>query len=131
MSPLRAGLRRETSSLLPITCKPPRLVVRYNVRMSETQTSANYTYIDLDDPPSWWARLLLGILVLLMAAVIIAPWFMDLGETDTAPAQANSIQSGGTLCRPNTDGLPNLLNPSIGSWTRLCEWFIEPELDNP
>lgn len=99
--------------------------------MSETQSSANYTYIDLDDAPSWWARLLLGVMGLLMAAVIIAPSFVDFGEADAPPTQTNTIQSGGTLCRPNTDGLPNLLNPSIGSWTRLCEWFIEPELDNP
>lgn len=99
--------------------------------MSETQTPANYTYIDLDDPPSWWARLFLGVMGLLMAAVIIAPWFVDLGEVGAPSTSTGSIQSGGTLCRPNTDGLPELLNPSIGSWTRLCEWFIEPELDNP
>ncbi|MCO5215577.1 MAG: hypothetical protein M9953_04795 [Thermomicrobiales bacterium] len=99
--------------------------------MSESQTPASYTYIDLDDPPSWWSTVLLALLGLVMAAVIIAPWFVDLGDDDTLPQAANTLQTGGTLCRPNTDGLPNLLNPSIGSWTRLCEWFIEPELSNP
>lgn len=93
----------------------------------QSPATNNHVYIDLDDPPQWWMPILSAVLVLLMVAVIVAPWFVDLDDDE---ATNTPLPGTSSLCRPNTQDLPAVFNPSVSTWTRLCEWFIAPETEN-
>lgn len=96
---------------------------RYTNAMSEQPTD-DHDYIDLDDPPHWWAPVLSALTILLLVAVIIAPWFVSIGDEEPVPTP---MPGTNTLCRPNFADLPSLFNPTVYTWSRLCEWFIAPE----
>lgn len=86
-------------------------------------------YIDLDEPVPWWSTLVGVVAIVLIALVLIAPWVISL-EDDQPNTVANStLQNTSTVCRPDSSGLPNILDPSVASWSRFCEWFIAPELN--
>lgn len=92
-------------------------------------TSESYVYIDLDQPTPWWGTLVGFIAVALIASVLIAPWVIDLGDDQTDTVTNSSLQNTSSLCRPDSSGLPGVLDPTVASWSRFCEWFIAPEID--
>lgn len=88
--------------------------------------------IELDDPtPRWfrWGAILVAVVI---AALVIAPWLIDVDtSTDADASQTQQVQSSGyaPVCRPRLD-FPSFAEPAasvaIPSWMRLCDWFAEP-----
>ncbi len=94
-------------------------------------TQQDFVYIDLDDPSPWWASTVVAVAIALIVAVLIAPWMIDWDEGATSPVTAGTLESTSSVCRPNSTGLPSFLDPTVASWNRFCEWFVEPGTDNP
>lgn len=83
-------------------------------------------YIDLDDRRPWWMSLVGIVAVVVIAAVLVAPWVLDLGVDESDKIVSNTFQNSGSVCRPDASGLPTILDPTVDSWSRFCEWFIAP-----
>lgn len=96
-------------------------------------TMDNLKYIDLDDPRSLWATLFGALAIIVIIAVLIAPWTIDWSsdDSDSVVTSATTRQSTGSVCRPDASGLPTWVNPTVASWGRFCDWFIAPEIESP
>ncbi len=92
-------------------------------------TSEEYVYIDLDQPTHWWGTLVGLIAATLIVGVLIAPWVIDLNDGQPDTVANSTLQSTGSICRPNANGLPGVFDPTVASWSRFCEWFIAPEIN--
>ncbi len=90
-----------------------------------------FVYIDLDTPSPWWASVAGAVAVILIAAVLVAPWAIDWSDETPHQVANSTLQRSGSLCRPNSAGLPGVFDPTVASWSRFCEWFINPESDTP
>lgn len=90
-----------------------------------------FVYIDLDEPSPWWASMVGVVAVALIVAVLVAPWMIDWEDDSTAHVADGTLQGTSSVCRPNSAGLPTFLNPTVASWNRFCEWFVEPGADSP
>lgn len=90
------------------------------------QKPDDYVYIDLDEPRKWWSSLVGLVAIILIATILVAPWMIDLGTDQPDQVANNALQSSGSICRPDSSGLPQLLDPTVASWGRFCEWFIDP-----
>lgn len=88
-------------------------------------------YIDLDEPTPWWASVVVAIAIVLTASVLVAPWVVNLDDDQQTTVANSTLQNTSSVCRPDADGLPSLLDPTVASWSRFCEWFIAPELAPP
>ena len=97
---------------------------------SQTKTD-DFVYIDLDAPSPWWASVAAAAAAILIVAVLIAPWAIDWDSESPGQVANNTLQNSGTLCRPNSSGLPGVFDPTVASWNRFCEWFINPDTDTP
>lgn len=94
-------------------------------------THDEYIYIDLDDPTPWWWLIATVIAAVLIVAVLIAPWVIELDNTSPEPASATApLQNATSICRPDSSGVPDVFDSSLASWNRFCEWFIAPELED-
>ncbi len=93
--------------------------------------SEEFVYIDLDAPSPWWASVVGTAAAILIVAVLIAPWAINWNDESPDQVANNALQTTGTLCRPNSGGLPGFFDPTVASWNRFCEWFIEPGTDTP
>lgn len=101
--------------------------------MPQRQTNGTtdvYNYIDLDDPPRWWMSLLGVGAATLMIAVIIAPWFVNFDFGGNESNSAANLEPTNTICQPDTSGLPDLLDPTLASWGRMCDWFLFPDAED-
>lgn len=83
-------------------------------------------YIDLDEPRRWWTTLFGMIAVVVILAVLIGPWMIDLDGSEQENLANNTLQNSGSVCRPDSNGVPSFLDPTVASWSRFCEWFITP-----
>lgn len=93
--------------------------------------------IDLDDPAPRWFRCCGVIGALLVVALLILPWTIDVDPAEDATANGNQqgqvqMQSSSgyaAVCQPRLD-FPAFAEPAISmampSWMRLCDWFVEP-----
>lgn len=91
----------------------------------------DFVYIDLDEPSPWWASTVAVVAVALIVVVLIAPWMIDWDDGPTSQVAAGTLQGTSSVCRPNSVGLPSFLDPTVASWNRFCEWFVEPGGDTP
>lgn len=91
-------------------------------------TSEEFVYIDLDQPTPWWGTLVGIIAVAFIIAVLIAPWLIQLDDGQQDLVANSSLQNTNSVCRPDSDGLPGVFDPTVASWSRFCEWFIAPEI---
>jgi hypothetical protein len=94
-------------------------------------TQQEFVYIDLDDPSPWWASTVGVVAVALIVAVLVAPWMIDWEDGSTSQVAAGTLEGTSSVCRPNSTGLPSFLDPTVASWNRFCEWFVEPGADTP
>lgn len=92
-------------------------------------TSEDYVYIDLDQPAPWWGTLVGIIAVVFIAAVLIAPWMIELDDAQPDMVANSTFQNTNSVCRPDSGGLPGIFDPTVASWSRFCEWFIAPEVN--
>lgn len=83
-------------------------------------------YIDLDDRHHWWMSIVGIVAAVVIVAILAAPWVVDLGGDNSDEIVTNTLQNSGSVCRPDSSGLPTILNPTVDSWSRFCEWFIAP-----
>ena len=98
-------------------------------RVESGTTSEDYVYIDLDQPTPWWGTLVGVVAMSLIVAVLIAPWLINLDDGQQQDLVANgTLQNTSSVCRPDSDGLPGIFDPTVASWSRFCEWFIAPEM---
>lgn len=88
--------------------------------------------IELDEPTPRWFRYCAIVITLVIVALVIAPWVIDVDEpTDVDASQTRQTQSTGyaPVCQPTLD-IPSFAAPAasvaIPSWMRLCDWFAEP-----
>lgn len=93
--------------------------------------------IDLDDPVPRWLRYSAVAGAMLIAALLLLPWTIDVDTTGdanttrTQPGQAQMQSTAGyaAICEPRID-FPSFAEPAISmampSWMRLCDWFAEP-----
>lgn len=94
---------------------------------STTQTTTDeYVYIDLDERNQWWIPIAIVIAATLVIAVLVAPWAIDLDSNQSDAPGNTTVQANSTICRPDSTGVPALFDPTLDSWSRLCEWFIAP-----
>lgn len=91
----------------------------------QQSADTEFNWIELDDRPPKWGSLAALLAVIAILIVLVAPWMVQLNTEDSAMV-ASPERATTSVCRPETDGLPRFLNPSIASWNRFCEWFIEP-----
>lgn len=98
-------------------------------RSESGTTSSDYVYIDLDTPTPWWGTLVGMIAVALIVAVLVAPWVIELDDGQPDVVANGTLQTTGSLCRPDSNGLPGIFDPTVASWSRFCEWFIAPEIN--
>lgn len=89
-----------------------------------------YDYIDLDEPTRWWSSLIGLVVIVLIAAVLVAPWVIELDDGTPANIPNPAVQNSTSICRPDSSGLPGIFDPSVASWGRFCEWFIDPPTNN-
>lgn len=101
------------------------------VQGSPNSAQQEFVYIDLDDPSPWWVSVVGAVAVAIIVAVLIAPWMIDWDDDSTAEVAAGTLQGTSSVCRPNSVGLPAFLDPSLASWNRFCEWFVEPNTESP
>lgn len=94
-------------------------------------TTEDYVYIDLDRPSHWWSSLIGAIAIVLIVGVLVAPWAIDWSDPSPTDVSGNGLQGSGGVCRPDNSGLPGFFDPSLASWSRFCDWFIEPDTDSP
>lgn len=99
--------------------------------MAQEITTEECVYIDLDEPTPWWASLVGIVAVVLIAGVLVAPWVIDIGNEPPDQIANNTLQSSSNVCRPNSEGVPGFFDPTMASWNRFCEWFIDPGNDAP
>lgn len=99
--------------------------------VKSSKSKDEYVYIDLDDPSRWWQTLIGVIAVVLIATVLVAPWAIDLDDDQPEVVANATLQNTGSVCRPNASGLPSIFDPSVASWSRFCEWFIDPQVNPP
>lgn len=95
------------------------------------QSKEEFVYIDLDDPSRWWQTLIGAIVVVLIAGVLVAPWLIDLDNSQPNAVANAALQNTSSICRPNASGLPSVFDPTVASWSRFCEWFIDPQINQP
>lgn len=95
------------------------------------QAAEEYVYIDLDEPTRWWSALVGVIVIALIASVLVAPWVIELDDDQQENVANQTLQNTSTLCRPDSSGLPGIFDPSVASWSRFCEWFIDPPSNTP
>ena len=100
-------------------------------------TSQEPMFIDLDDPAPRWFRCCGVIGALLVLALLVVPWTIDLEPLDDATAngtgqaqmQVQSSAGYAPICEPRVD-FPAFAQPAVSvalpSWMRLCDWFVEP-----
>lgn len=100
-------------------------------RNESSTTSEQYVYIDLDKPTPWWGTSVGVLAVILIASVLIAPWLIDLDDGQPDVVANSTLQNTGSVCRPDSVGLPGIFDPTVASWSRFCEWFIAPEMNPP
>lgn len=91
--------------------------------------SNEFTYIELDDKMPWWTSVVALIAVIAIVAVLVAPWVVNLDNEENSVAASVQSQSS-SYCRPEANDLPRFLNPTMASWNRFCEWFVEPNIEN-
>lgn len=94
-------------------------------------------YIDLDDPAPRWFRYVGMVAALLVIAMLVLPWTVDLdapGDVTEIQVQQRQVpmqSSAGysPICQPRLD-IPAFAEPAVSmalpSWMRLCDWFAEP-----
>lgn len=99
--------------------------------MSQRSDSRELVYVDLDTPRRWWASILGLVAGAMIVAVLVAPWMINWDDGEPNTAANNAMQTTSSVCRPDNSGIPSLLNPTVASWSRFCEWFVEPGIDNP
>lgn len=90
-----------------------------------------YVYIELDRPSHWWNSVIGIIAIVLISGVLVAPWMINLDDETNGNVARNTLQSSSTVCRPNSTGLPTFLDPTVASWSRFCDWFIDPDVGAP
>lgn len=93
------------------------------------QPTEDYVYIDLDDPSPWWSSVVGAAAIILIAIVLVAPWAIDLDDGQPDVVANSTLQNTGSVCRPDASGLPGFFDPSVASWSRFCDWFIDPQLN--
>lgn len=98
--------------------------------VESSRANEEYVYIDLDEPSRWWQTLIGLIAVVLIASVLVAPWIIDLDDQPETVAN-NALQNTSSICRPDASGLPSIFDPSVASWSRFCDWFIDPQVSPP
>jgi hypothetical protein len=93
--------------------------------------------IDLDDPAPRWFRCCGVAGGLLIVAMLVLPWMIDLqtmGDATANPTGQGQVQVQSTsgyapICQPHLD-FPSFAEPAVAmalpSWMRLCDWFAEP-----
>lgn len=86
-------------------------------------------YIDLEEPAPWWRSLVGLVVAILIALVLVAPWVIDRADHPADVVAHTALQTTNSVCRPNSSGLPGILDPTLASWGRFCEWFIAPDTD--
>lgn len=101
------------------------------VRTAAQSKTDDFVYVDLDEPSPWWASVVGAAAAMLIAAVLVAPWAIDWNDDTPEQVASNTLQDSSSLCRPNSAGLPALFDPTVASWSRFCEWFIDPDTDAP
>jgi hypothetical protein len=100
------------------------------------RASEHPTIIELDDPTPRGMRVMSVFVVVLVIALLIAPFVIDDGASDETPdtPQPAVRTAQPEVCRPSVD-VPSLLDPVAGfalpSWMRLCDWFIGPAISEP
>lgn len=94
-------------------------------------------FIDLDDPAPRWFRCCGVIGALLVLALLVVPWTIDLERADDVTAnqagqgqmQVQSSAGYSPICEPSVD-FPAFAQPAVSmalpSWMRLCDWLVEP-----
>lgn len=100
-------------------------------QISPDSTTNDYVYVELDKPSPWWSSLIGVIAIVLIVGVLVAPWAIDWTNDSSNNVANNTLQSSSSVCRPNNAGVPGFFDPTIASWNRFCEWFIEPDVDAP
>lgn len=93
--------------------------------------------IELDDPTPRWFRYGAIAITLVIAALVVAPWVIDVDTTSDVDANQpqQQVQSNGyaPVCQPTLD-IPSFAEPAasmaLPSWMRLCDWFAQP-VGNP
>jgi len=94
---------------------------------SPTRAQAeDHVYIDLDDPTRWWLSIVGFAAIVLIAAVLVGPWLINIDGDESDSLVTTTLQTSGSVCRPNSNGVPAFLDPTVASWNRFCEWFIAP-----
>jgi hypothetical protein len=94
--------------------------------------------IELDDPTPGWYRWAVLVGVVLVLALLVAPWFIDPSPSSQPVTEAQTQQvhsnGNGSVCQPTVD-IPSFAQPAasmvIPSWMRLCDWFAEPLAQPP
>lgn len=99
--------------------------------LESRQPTDDYAYIDLDEPTRWWQGLIGFIAIVLIATVLVAPWVIDLDDGQPDVVANSALQNTSSVCRPDASGLPAFFDPSVASWSRFCDWFIDPQLNPP
>jgi len=99
-------------------------------------TREHPTIIDLDDPTPRGTRVMYAIIVVLVVALLIAPFVIDDGagnQVSGAP-RTNVRAAEPEICRPSLN-VPDVLDPVAGfalpSWMRICDWIIQPVITDP
>lgn len=95
------------------------------------QSTDDYVYIDLDEPVTWWQTLFGLVAIALIISVLVAPWMIDLDDGQANAAANSTLQNTRSVCRPDSSGLPGVFDPTVASWSRFCEWFIDPQVNRP
>lgn len=83
-------------------------------------------YIDLDEPRRWWVTIVGFVAVIVILCVLVGPWMINLDGSEPESLANAALQNSGSVCRPDSSGIPGFLDPTVASWSRFCEWFIAP-----
>jgi hypothetical protein len=88
--------------------------------------------IELDDPTPRWYRYGGFAISVVIIALLLAPWLIDIdGSDDVEATGTQQVQANGyaPVCQPTLD-LPSFAEPAasvaLPSWMRICDWFAEP-----
>jgi hypothetical protein len=88
--------------------------------------------IELDDPTPRWYRYGGFAIAIVVVALLLAPWLIDIDRADDLkPSGTQQVQASGyaPVCQPTLD-LPSFAEPAasvaLPSWMRICDWFAEP-----
>lgn len=99
--------------------------------VESSRAQEEYVYIDLDEPTRWWQSFIGVIAIVLIATVLAAPWVTDLDDGQSESVANAALQNTSSICRPDSSGVPSLFDPTVASWSRFCEWFIDPQINQP